>query len=389
VFQVVTTGVWFFQVCAFVARDSTHGFARLLTFWASAFVLTIAGRGVALFLARRSPEYVENTLVIGADDAARLLARKILAHPEYGLRLVGFIVDGETDPPGSLNGVAVLGSLAALQEHVVQGKVDRVILASPTVDNQELIHELKRAEVRVDVVPSMFDVLGPGTRTKAIEGITLLTLPVTGFAGLPRYTKRAVDLTVASIALILTAPLFAWIAWRVRRDSPGPVFFRQPRLGLHMRELTMIKFRTMRMDADQDLHRAYKKTIMDRNAEPGTNGLFKLDRKGEITPFGGWLRRTSLDELPQLINVLRGEMSLVGPRPCLRYEIESYAPHHFERFAVPPGMTGLWQVAARSRSTFVEALDMDVAYVRNWSLGLDLQLLARTPMLLIRPNGAA
>src|SRR5205814_9798595 len=117
---------------------------------------------------------------------------------------------------------------------------------------------------------------------------------------------------------------------------------------------------------------------------PQSNGLFKLEREGEITRVGRWLRKTSLDELPQLINVLRSHMSLVGPRPCLRYETEFFSPHHFERFLVPGGLTGLWQVAARGRSTFGEALEMDVAYVRSWTLGLDMLLLLKTPLQLLR-----
>ena len=128
---------------------------------------------------------------------------------------------------------------------------------------------------------------------------------------------------------------------------------------------------------------------MSSKAGVGTNGLYKLERGGEITAFGAWLRKTSLDELPQLINVLRGEMSLVGPRPCIPYETEHFLPHHHERFLVPAGVTGLWQVTARARSTFGEALDMDVAYARGWSLGLDLKLLVRTPVELLRKRTTA
>jgi lipopolysaccharide/colanic/teichoic acid biosynthesis glycosyltransferase len=123
---------------------------------------------------------------------------------------------------------------------------------------------------------------------------------------------------------------------------------------------------------------------MDVGALPADNNLYKLDRSAEVTTVGRWLRRTSLDELPQLLNVLRGDMSLVGPRPSIPYEVDLYAPHHLERFAVPAGMTGLWQVEARAHSTFAEALDLDVAYVRGWSLGLDLRLLLRTPLLMFR-----
>jgi lipopolysaccharide/colanic/teichoic acid biosynthesis glycosyltransferase len=175
----------------------------------------------------------------------------------------------------------------------------------------------------------------------------------------------------------------------VHRSSPGPVFFRQTRLGLNMREFTALKFRTMWTDTDDSEHRKYIASTMRSSATAGSNGLYKLERKNAITPFGHWLRKTSLDELPQLINVLRGDMSLVGPRPCIPYETQNFEPHHFERFLLPAGVTGLWQVMARAHSSFGEALDMDVAYVRGWSLGLDLRLLFRTPLELLRQEGTA
>jgi lipopolysaccharide/colanic/teichoic acid biosynthesis glycosyltransferase len=162
------------------------------------------------------------------------------------------------------------------------------------------------------------------------------------------------------------------------------VFFRQERLGLDMRHFTCLKFRTMKVDTDPEEHRAYVESIATSGANLNGNGMYKLNRDNAVTPFGRWLRKTSLDELPQLINVLRGDMSIVGPRPCIPYEIEFFQSHHVERFLVPQGITGLWQVSARANSTFGEALDMDVAYVRGWSLGLDLRLLFRTPFALLR-----
>jgi lipopolysaccharide/colanic/teichoic acid biosynthesis glycosyltransferase len=180
------------------------------------------------------------------------------------------------------------------------------------------------------------------------------------------------------------APLLLVIGLLVRRGSPGGAFFRQTRLGLDMREFTLLKFRTMREGTDDAPHREYLKQIMDQAATPEANNLYKLDRSDAVTPLGRWLRKTSLDELPQLFNVLRGDMSLVGPRPAIPYELELYAPHHFERFLVPAGLTGLWQVEARAHSTFGEALDLDVIYARSWSPGLDLRLLLRTPPLMLR-----
>jgi lipopolysaccharide/colanic/teichoic acid biosynthesis glycosyltransferase len=259
--------------------------------------------------------------------------------------------------------------------------------ADPPPKLLALVRELKKLEVQVDIVPRLFEVVGPHVDVHSVEGIPLIALPTVKHFPASRMIKRAVDIVGASIALVLSAPLFGFFAWRIRRDSPGPILFRQTRLGEGMQGFTALKFRTMRTDVDNSVHREYIKNTMSASATVGENGLYKLDRSDAVTPFGRWLRKTSLDELPQLINVVRGEMSLVGPRPCLPYETEFFAPEHFERFAVPAGITGLWQVTARAYATFGEALDMDVAYARNWSLGLDLRLILRTPLHLLRRKG--
>jgi lipopolysaccharide/colanic/teichoic acid biosynthesis glycosyltransferase len=151
-----------------------------------------------------------------------------------------------------------------------------------------------------------------------------------------------------------------------------------------LEQFTILKFRTMRQGTGDGAHRAALAVSMDSNGREADNGLYKPDQPQQVTRVGTWLRKTSLDELPQLVNVIRGEMSLVGPRPSLPYEIEHFAPHHYERFSVPPGITGLWQVTARSQSTWREAIEMDVAYVRDWSIGLDIWLICRTPVQMLR-----
>jgi lipopolysaccharide/colanic/teichoic acid biosynthesis glycosyltransferase len=218
----------------------------------------------------------------------------------------------------------------------------------------------------------------------AVEGLPLLALTPGGPSHAARAAKRIIDVVVASTVLALTAPLFAYFAWRIKRETPGPIFFRQDRLGMRMHRFTALKFRTMVSDTDDAPHREYIRATLHDSAGQADGGLFKLDRKDSVTPFGAWLRRTSLDELPQLWNVLRGDMSLVGPRPCIPYEVEHFAPHHFERFRVPAGLTGLWQVTARAHASFAEALDLDVRYARAASLSLDLRLLLRTPIEVLR-----
>ena len=390
VFHVVTVGVWLALGGAWLTKLAQPEFPKLLTFWALAIAFITVARVVARHACRRRASFIQNTVIVGAGEVGRLVARKLRHHPEYGLNLLGF-VDGwnGADAGGD---VPVLGGPEALATMVRSLEVERVIVTpagEPDEEALEIIHTLKTLDVQIDIVPRMFEVVGPGIVIHSIEGVPVIGLPPTRLPRVSMAIKRAIDVIVALVGLVLTAPLFAYIAWRIRRDSPGPIFFRQTRVGMGMRDITMLKFRTMRTDTDDTQHREYIRAIMDRAAVAEDTGLFKLERHGEITPFGRWLRRTSLDELPQLINVLRGDMSLVGPRPCLRYEMEHFKPHHFERFNVPAGLTGLWQVTARGRSTFVEALDMDVAYARGWSIGLDLWLLARTPLKLVGLSGTS
>jgi lipopolysaccharide/colanic/teichoic acid biosynthesis glycosyltransferase len=233
-------------------------------------------------------------------------------------------------------------------------------------------------------VPRLFEAVSPTADVYAIEGLPLVGAAPARIPRSSRLLKRSIDILGAIALLALTAPLMLVLALLVRRDSPGPVFFRQPRLGYGMHEFTLLKFRTMRKETDDGPHREYLKQIMTPTAVPEASSLYKLDRSDAVTGVGRWLRRTSLDELPQLLNILLGDMSLVGPRPAIPYELELYEPHHFERFLVPAGLTGLWQVEARAHSTFREALDLDVTYARSWSLGLDFRLLLRTPKLMFR-----
>jgi lipopolysaccharide/colanic/teichoic acid biosynthesis glycosyltransferase len=230
--------------------------------------------------------------------------------------------------------------------------------------------------------------MGPRSGLPDVEGIPLVAIVPRTRSAITSRIKRAIDVVGAIVGLILAAPVFLWAAWRIPRETPGPVLFRQTRLGEHMREFTMLKFRTMRVDTDPAPHRAYVQESMNGGTSVGAGELYKMDRGAAVTPTGRWLRRTSLDELPQLINVLRGTMSLVGPRPCLDYETEHFAQHHYERFRVRPGITGLWQVTARGHASFAEALEMDVAYARDWSLRLDLSLLRRTPAEVLRQRRA-
>ena len=199
--------------------------------------------------------------------------------------------------------------------------------------------------------------------------------------------KRVFDVTVAVVLLVVLAPVLACVALAVRLSSPGPILFVQPRLGKNGRTFTMYKFRTMRPGGDPAVHRAYVRALICGAAEP-QDGAFKLSDDPRVTRVGRFLRRFSLDELPQLLNVLKGNMSLVGPRPPLAYEVELYSARDRGRLSVAPGLTGLWQVSGRSELTFQEMVDLDLEYIERWSMWLDLKILIRTPLIVIIGRGA-
>jgi exopolysaccharide biosynthesis polyprenyl glycosylphosphotransferase len=391
VFHLVTVGAWILYAGAWVT-DVTHpDLKKTALFWALAILFITVGRAIGRSIVRRSPSYVQNAVVVGGGHVGQLIARKYLLHPEYGIRLIGVVDDQPLEQRDELVGVE-LWRTHELLELVEQRQVDRVVFAFSHDSHEQtlgLIRGLRQLNVQIDLVPRLYEVMPPNVDVHSVEGLPLLSLRPIRISRSSRLVKRAIDVVGSSLLLIVTAPLFALFAWRIKRDSPGPVFFRQTRLGQDMKEFTALKFRTMTNSAHDGDHREYLKSIMSSRASVGANGLYKLERGDAVTGVGGWLRKTSLDELPQLLNVLRGEMSLVGPRPCIPYETALFGPHHFERFLVPAGITGLWQVTARSKATFVEALDLDVAYARGWSLGLDLRLLARTPLQVFRDRGTS
>jgi exopolysaccharide biosynthesis polyprenyl glycosylphosphotransferase len=391
VFHLVTVGSWLFALGALATGLAEPKLPKLATFWLLAVLFVTSGRAAARSSSRRRIGYLQNTVIVGAGDVGQLVARKLVQHPEYGLNVVGFVDAEPKERRSDLGHLAVLGGPERLEELIALLDVERVIVAFSGDDEKhtlELIRSLRARNVQIDIVPRLFELVGPKVDVHTVEALALVGLAPARLSPSSRLLKRTLDVAIAAIGLLATAPLFAAIAFSVKRDSRGPVFFRQTRLGMNMREFSVFKFRTMTVGGDDGAHREFIRRTMSASAETEANGTFKLDQGARITPFGRLLRKTSLDELPQLLNVLRGEMSLVGPRPCIPYEVDNFAPHHFERFLVPAGVTGLWQVSARAHATFGEALDMDVAYARSWSMALDLRLLGRTPVQVLRQRRA-
>jgi exopolysaccharide biosynthesis polyprenyl glycosylphosphotransferase len=384
IFHIVVIGVWVLLLASRLAGRTAPGIYALTVFAALAICSVAVARTVARDACKHSGAYQQNTLIVGAGEIGQLIGRKLIKHPEYGLNVVGFVDRDPRQRRADLpEHFTILGPPEEITDIIRLLDVERVVIAfaqEPVAEMLTLVRQLRGLPIQIDLVPRLFELIGPRVGLYSVEGIPLLGLPPTRASRGARIVKRGIDVIGAGVGLAVLAPLFAYIAMRIRLDSAGPIMFRQVRLKANMEEFTVFKFRTMAVETDEAVHRDYIAATMSPQAQSNGNGLYKLDRSASVTSFGRWLRRTSFDELPQLINVLRGDMSLVGPRPCIPYELEHYQRHHFERFSVPQGLTGLWQVTARANATYGESLDMDVAYVRGWSLGLDLRLLLRTPL---------
>jgi exopolysaccharide biosynthesis polyprenyl glycosylphosphotransferase len=390
VFLIVTTASWLFLLLVNYLPLAPVDTTAIVVLWLVGIVFVLTGRGSVRSLSRRMTWFSQKTIVVGAGEVGQLIARKLRHHPEYGLSLVGIVDQWPRDQRADLDQLTLLGPLGDLPDLIERFGVRRVIIAFSNEREDETVNIVRRLVplgIRVEIVARLFEVISPSAVLDHIEGIPVVSVPGRQSSLAYRIVKRGIDIVGAALALTALSPLFIFVAWKIKRDSVGPVFFRQTRYGAGMREFTSLKFRTMKIDTSPEQHREYIRAAMHGIISPEAQGLFKPAHEDAVTSVGRWLRRTSLDELPQLINVLRGEMSLVGPRPCIPYEIEHFAAHHFERFSVPGGLTGLWQVTARGHATFREALEMDVAYARCCSLGLDLRLILMTPARVLRSSG--
>ena len=343
VINLVTLGTWMVLVAGWTTGLAQPEPDRSIGFWALAVALVSLGRVAARMIVRRLPVYVQNSVVIGAGHVGQLVARKIQQHPEYGIKVVGFVDDNPRERRPEIADLPLLGGLDDVAGIVENKEVDRVIVAfSGEADDQtmSLVRSLRDENVIVDLVPRLFELVGPRADIHLLEGLPLLTVPPARLRRTSRIEARRRCRRRHRSARVDRARLLSIAAIRIRRESPGPVFFRQTRLGMNRRPFTALKFRTMRVDTDDAEHREYIQRTMRAEAPMTRTGPTSSSARDAVTPFGRFLRKTSLDELPQLINVLRGDMSLVGPRPCIPYETELFEPHHFDRFLVPAGHHG-------------------------------------------------
>jgi exopolysaccharide biosynthesis polyprenyl glycosylphosphotransferase len=330
---------------------------------------------------------MRRVVVVGHRDGVTDMIRELRRSPSHGLEVVAACL-----PPGSpgspdspvVSEVPVHGGLGDVSLAVARSSADTVaVLSCPELDGvqlRRLAWELEKSGTEFFVAPALLEVAGPRTTIRPVAGFPLLHVDHVEFSGPRRIVKTVFDKTVAALAVVALSPLLGLIALTVRLSSPGPSFFVQRRIGRDGREFPMIKFRTMIVGAE------HRKVELARNDSDAV--LFKLKSDPRVTRVGSFLRRYSLDELPQLFNVLRGDMSLIGPRPPLREEVDQYGEDVYRRLVVKPGLTGLWQVSGRSDLPWDEAVRLDLQYVENWSLILDMQILWKTIAAVIRGSGA-
>ncbi|MFL5802970.1 MAG: sugar transferase [Roseiflexaceae bacterium] len=382
------TGTAIVVLVAFINRPFFY--SRLIFAFACVIIIVLlcAWRGLLISFRRwRWARGIgrERVLVVGGTGLGRHVMEGIVAQPSLGYALVGYLEDRDPPPGTRPNGhFRHLGPIEQLASFVRQGTVDQVIIALPFWQHRqlpELVEICRVAGVDFRVAPDLYELSFDRVNVDNLSGIPLIGLKELSLKGWNLVLKRVMDLALVLLAAPLLLPLAALIAWAIKRDSPGPAIFKQQRVGKSGRLFMTYKFRTMVVDAEER-----KADLAALNEADGP--IFKIRNDPRMTRLGRILRRTSMDELPQLWNVVRGEMSLVGPRPPTPEEAARYEEWHKRRLEVKPGLTGLWQVLGRSDTSFDEMVRLDIYYAESWSPGMDLRILLQTIPVVISGKGA-
>jgi exopolysaccharide biosynthesis polyprenyl glycosylphosphotransferase len=384
---LAATGV---GVGAIIAIAFAAQYKELSRLWVIALFLSVSGaliveRSIArrLFLKlRRAGRITRRVVIVGTDAHAIGLLHTMQRNTDLGYHVVGFV--GEADL-GERGGVSVLGTYAELEGIIAETDSVGVMISLSSVEDtlvNTMTRRLTDGGYHVALSSSLRDIDVARIRPQYLDGRAMIYVEPTIRNGWRAAAKRAFDVVVSVVALVVAAPVVAVAAVITKVQSPGPVFFRQIRVGRDGQHFEIVKLRTMVVDAE-----ARKAELIDRNESDGA--LFKMRHDPRVTPIGRYLRRLSIDELPQFWNVLRGEMSVVGPRPALPDEVEMWPVDAHERLRVLPGITGMWQVSGRSDTSFDEYKRLDLFYVDNWSLVHDLNIVAKTFGAVVSSRGAS
>jgi exopolysaccharide biosynthesis polyprenyl glycosylphosphotransferase len=377
------TGSWFRQAWI-ITLSSTIGIALLIAY---NFVFQYSTKSIIDLpqsrLLIRMGLGETRLLVVGSGRLGKLVMQHIAANPNLGYAIVGFLHD-LNEPPGDFGRFKMLGTIEDIGPVIRSMQIDEVIIALPAQMHQQAIRSVKLCErlgTSFKLIPDLYELNLSRIDMDAIEGIPLINIKQVSLNIWQGFITRLIDITVSASVLILGLPLWIFLALAIALSSPGPIIYKQTRIGLNGRAFQIHKFRSMYKDADQRLAQ-----LLSQNEARGP--LFKMKNDPRVTPIGKFLRSTSLDEIPQFINILKGDMSLVGPRPALPREVAQYEEWQKGRLAIKPGLTGLWQVRGRSNLTFDEGVLMDLYYIENWSLRLHIQILLRTIPAVLFSRGA-
>lgn len=362
-------------------------FSRLMLVYVAAITITLlvgvrAVRRLIRIQQRARGIGTERVLIVGADDVGQSVLRTMIARKELGYQPVGYLHEDEDKGYTDLGRVKGLGGLDNLEAAVRENQVDLVVITLPWTQHKkimELVETCQKLRIEIRVVPDVFQLNLRQVQVENLDGIPLLGVDGNvALRGTNRFLKRAIDIGIIIITAPVWLPLIGLIALAIRLEGPGPIFYAQRRVGENGHEFDMIKFRSMILNADSlkaDL-------VKEHNLDPRHP---KIKNDPRITRIGRLIRSTSMDELPNVINVLRGQMSLVGPRPPTPDEVKLYESWHMQRLQIIPGITGLWQVSGRSDVPFDEMCLLDIYYIENWSVKLDAQILMMTiPRVLLR-----
>ena len=380
----------------FFEKRLVLGFAWLFT-----LILSSTGRlGLLRWVYRRyytGHRRLTRIVIVGAGAEGTRFSQRIGSSEVLEYHVVGFADDDPAKHGRDIAGVKVLGSVDELPEIVRAVSADQVFVAIPSLGQERtlaMMSRCMRAQVPVRLVSDLLHLLVSDTSVETIDGVPTFDIRGDNAPQLALFLKRAFDILVSGTLLLMFFPLFLFIGMLIKVFSPGPVLFKQVRAGQFAREFTMCKFRTMKLETDDSIHRDYAVNFITgqqldfEDRKRNRDQVFKMTRDPRVTPVGSLLRRTSLDELPQLLNVWRGEMSIVGPRPPIFYELNHYKEWHKKRLRAKPGLTGLWQVSGRSTVPFDEMVLLDLYYIDHWSLKTDLEILFRTIPVVFSGEGA-
>ena len=404
VFKATAIGSLLIVAAAFLYRGGFEfrAFSYARSVFVADFLFVLVSVGVLRLVMRAVQMFVRShqinlipTLVVGRGPEASLFIREMRERPALGYRVIGVVDTRPIEEQVTYEDVPVIGTLDSLPELIRDSGANEVIIAEADVNADALFEVMmrcgRRRGVEFRIAPSLFNCLPRKTEIDQIGVLPMIRLFREPLSSGARILKRTFDLTFAALAIVLLFPLWLVIAVLIKLDSGGPVFYTQERVGMDGRLFLLYKFRTMKAGADPQLHREYQKAFIAGRAEANIGNdskpTYKLLADPRITRIGKLLRRTSLDEVPQLLNVLLGDMSLVGPRPPIPYEVEAYELWHRKRLDMKPGLTGLWQVSGRNRLPFEEMVRLDLFYIENWSLLLDLKIILRTGFVMVGGQG--